>query len=120
MLSGRRVGRISENRSGLILKPRASRRIPGLNRSGCLDIVLRLLFVAFALFYVPGAVAQGSEAKPQPLSRPDDTDSTCDCDPAHKVEATDQLKCIGGKADSMRQVWMSGEVRMRGEYYDHI
>jgi hypothetical protein len=30
------------------------------------------------------------------------------------------LKCIGGKTDSVRQVSISGEVRMRGEYFDHI
>ena len=120
MLSGRRVGRIGEDRSGLILGPRASRRVPGLNRSACLDILLRLLFVAFALSHAPGAVAQGAEAKPLRRTPPDDTDWSWYCDPAHKVEPADQLKCIGGKSDSVRQVSISGEVRMRGEYFDHI
>ena len=49
MLSGRRIGRIGDHRSGLILGSWASRRVQGLNRSACLDILLRLLFVAFAL-----------------------------------------------------------------------
>ena len=120
MLSGHRVGRIGEDRSGLILGPRASRSGPGLNRSGCLGICLRLLFVAFALSHAPGAVAQASEAKPLPVTPPDDTDWSWYCDPAHKVEATDQLKCIGGKTDRVRQISISGEVRMRGEYFDHM
>jgi len=120
MLSGRRVGRIGEDRSGLTLGPRASRRALGLNRSGCLDNLLRLLFVAFALSHAPGAVAQASEAKPLPVTPPDDTDWSLYCDPVHKVEAIDELKCIGGKTDSVRQVSIGGEVRMRGEYFDHI
>ena len=111
MLSGRRIGRIGENRSGLILGPRASRRVPGLNRSACLDILLRLLFVAFALSHAPGAVAQGSDAKQLPVTPPDDTDWSYYCDPAHKVNPTDQLKCIGGKTDSVRQISISGELR---------
>jgi NAD-dependent dihydropyrimidine dehydrogenase PreA subunit len=68
----------------------------------------------------PGAVAQESEAKPLPSTPPDDTDWTYYCDPSHKVEPIDQLKCIGGKTDSKRQISISGEVRMRGEYFDHI
>ena len=120
MLSARRIGRIGENRSGLILGPRASRRVPGLNRSACLDILLRLLFVAFVLSHAPGAVAQGSDAKQLPVTPPDDTDWSYCCDPAHKVKPTDQLKCIGGETDSVRQVSISGELRMRGEYFDHI
>src|ERR1700752_3636595 len=111
-LSGRRIGRTGETRSGLILGPRASRRVPGLNRGARLDILLRLLFVAFALTHAPGAVAQGSEAKQLPVTPPDDTDSRYHCDPAHKVKPTDQLKCIGGKTDSVRQVSISGELRM--------
>ena len=74
MLSGHRFGRIGRNRSGLILRTRASRLALGLNRSGCLDILLRLLFVAFALSHAPGAVGQGSKAKPLPVTPPDDTD----------------------------------------------
>ena len=74
MLSGRRVGRIGEDRSGLILGPRASRWVLGLNRSGCLDILLRLFFIAFTLFHTPGALAQGSGAKQLPVTLPDDTD----------------------------------------------
>jgi hypothetical protein len=120
MLSGHRVGRIGRSRAGLILGPRASRRVPSLNRATGLDILLRLLFAAFVLSHASGAVAQGSEAKPLPLSPPDDTDWTYYCDPAHKIEPTDQLKCIGGKTDRVRQVSISGEVRMRGEYFDHI
>jgi hypothetical protein len=44
MLSGRRIGRIGENRSGPILGPWASRRVPGLNRSACLDILFAIAF----------------------------------------------------------------------------
>jgi len=120
MRSGHRFGRIGGNRSGPILRPRAFRRRPSLNRSGFLGICLRLLFVAFALSHAPGAVAQASEAKPLPVTPSNDTDWTWYCDPAHKVEATDQLKCIRGKTDSMRQISVSGEVRMRSEYFDHI
>jgi hypothetical protein len=93
---------------------------PRVNRSGRLDILLRLLFVAFTLPHPPGAVAQGSEAKPLPSGPPDDTDWTYYCDQSHKVESADQLKCIGGKTESKRQVSISGEVRMRGEYFDHV
>ena len=120
MLSGHRVGRIGGNRSGLILRPRASLWGPGLNHGACLDIILRLLFVAFALSHTPGAVAQGPEAKPLPVTPADDTDWTWYCDPARKVEPADQLKCIGGKDGSKRQVSISGELRLRGEYFDHI
>src|SRR5579885_2895467 len=120
MLSGHRVGRIGGNRSGLILRPRASLWGPGLNHGECLDILLRLLFVAFALSHTPGAVAQGPEAKPLPVTPVDDTDWTWYCDPAHKVEPADQLKCIGRKTGSKRQVSISGEFRLRGEYFDHI
>jgi hypothetical protein len=87
MLSGHRFGRSGGNRSGLILGPTASRRALGLNRSGCLDILLRLLFLAFTLSHAPGAVAQGSKAKPLPVAPPDDTDwKECEllC-PAHRV-----------------------------------
>jgi len=116
----RRVGRIGSNRSGLLLGPRAFRLLPGPIRRACFDIFLRSLLVAFALSCALGVVAQGSEAKPLPSTPPDDADWTYYCDPSHKVEPTDQLKCIGGKTDSKRQVSMSGEARMRGEYFDHV
>ena len=108
MLSGRRIGRIGGNRSGMILGLWASRRVPGLNRSACLDILLRLPFVAFALSHDPGAVAQGSEAKQLPVTAHDDTDWSYYCDPAHKVNPTDPLKWIGGKTDSVRLTSISG------------
>jgi hypothetical protein len=110
--ANQRVGRIGGNRSG--------RRLSGLNRSACLDISLRLLLVAFTCSHVAGAVPQGADAKPPASSPPDDTDWTYYCDPSHRVEATGKLKCIGGKTDSKRQVSISGEVRVRGEYFDHI
>jgi Alginate export len=97
------IGRIGGNRSGLPVA-----------------ICLRLLLVTFTLSHSPRAVAQGSEPKPLPSTPPDDADWTYYCDPSHRVEALDQLKCIGGKTDSKRQVSISGEVRMRGEYFDHI
>ena len=91
-----------------------------INRRAFLDTFLRLLFVAFTLSHTPGAVAQGSEAKPLRSTPPDDTGWTYYCDPSHKVEPTDQLKCIGGKIDSKHQISISGDIRMRGEYFDHI
>jgi hypothetical protein len=90
------------------------------NRRPCLDIFFRLLFAAITLSHALGAVAQGSEAKPLSSTSPADTDWKYYCDPSHKVEPTDRLKCIGGNTDSKRQVSISGEVRMRGEYFDHI
>jgi Alginate export len=106
-LRTRRAGRIGGNRSGPL-------SVPGS------ETLLRLLLVAFALSHAPGCVAQGSETKPLPSARADDTDWTYYCDPSHKVELTDQLKCIGGQTDSRNQVSFSGELRMRGEYFDHI
>ena len=57
---------------------------------------------------------------PIPSTQSNDTDWTYYCDPSDKVEASEQLKCIGGRTDSKRQVSISGEVRVRGEYFDHI
>jgi hypothetical protein len=98
----------------------SGRPLSGLNRSACLSISLRLLLVAFTLSRPRAVVAQGPDVEPLPPTSPDNTDWTCYCDPSHKVEPTDHLKCIGGKTDSKRQVSISGEVRMRGEYFNHI
>ena len=83
-------------------------------------IFLRSLLVAVVLSHTPAALALESEAKPLPSTPPDDTDWTYYCDPSHKVEPTDRLKCIGGKTGSKRQLSISGELRQRGEYFDHI
>jgi hypothetical protein len=64
------------------------------------------------------AVAQGSDAKQLPVSLPDDTDWSYYCDPAHKVNPTDQLECIGGKTDSVRQISISGELRTAFEFME--
>jgi len=104
---------IAEGRTWAVLCSRENRR-------ACLDIFLRLLFAAITLSHALGAVAQGPEAKPLSSTSPTDTDWTYYCDPSHKVEPTDRLNCVGGNTDSKRQISISGEVRMRGEYFDHI
>ena len=88
--------------------------IPRVNRSA------QLLLVAFTLSLALGAAAQESVTQPFPSTPPSDTDWTYYCDPSHKVEITDQWKCIGGKTGSKQQVSLSGELRARGEYFDHL
>jgi hypothetical protein len=58
---------IAAGRTSAVLCPR-------VNCSACLDILLRLLLVAFTLSHALGVVAQRSEAKPLPSTPPDDTD----------------------------------------------
>jgi hypothetical protein len=110
----------AHRRAGRTGGDRAGRQAPGLNCRPCLDIFLLLFLVAFTLSHALGALAQKAEGKRLPSIPPDDTDWSYYCDPSHKVDPTDRLKCIGGKTGNKLQVSISGEVRMRGEYLDHI
>lgn len=77
-----------------------------------------LLLLAFGIFHLAVAAAQQFEVPPESSAPASDIDWTCYCDAVHKVAFTDQLKCmrVGTKA----QLSVGGELRNRGEYFDHI
>jgi hypothetical protein len=83
-------------------------------------IISRFLLVTVALSHALGAIAQEYKATLLPSTPAKDTDSTSCCNPSHKIELAGQWKCIGGKSGSRHRISMSGELRERGEYFDHI
>jgi hypothetical protein len=79
-----------------------------------------VLFLLLLCLYPPvtADAAQQLEEPPERSATPSGNNWSYYCDTGHKVEATDHLKCmqIGAKT----QLSLSGELRNRGEYFDHI
>lgn len=82
--------------------------------------VTSVLFLLLLCLYplVTADAAQQSEEPPQFAVPPSDSNWTYYCDTVHKVEATDHLKCM--RTGAKTQLSLSGELRNRGEYFDHI
>jgi hypothetical protein len=85
-------------------------------RRAFMSVLFLLVFCLYPLF--TARAAQQLEEAPQLAVPPSDNDWTYYCDTIHKLETTDHLKCIllGAKT----QVSLSGELRNRGECFDHI
>jgi hypothetical protein len=78
----------------------------------CVLLVLCLLPI-----FSSGATQQ-LEEPPQLSIPPSDSNWDFYCDAVHKVETTDHLKCM--RIGATTRLSVSGELRNRGEYFDHI
>jgi hypothetical protein len=75
--------------------------------------------LASFVWSVPSAlIAQSTNERPSNSLPVSEISWDYFCDPAHKVELTDRLKCIQLNPDA--RLSLSGELRLRGEYFDHI
>jgi hypothetical protein len=78
-----------------------------------------LFFLVLCLYPLFTArAAQRLEEPPQLSVPPSDNSWTYYCDTAHKVETTDHPKCM--RVGTKTQLSLSGELRNRCEYFDHI
>lgn len=86
---------------------------------------LRCLTVAVSIFlvlhvYRPSVAraTQSLDGRPELSAPASEADWSSFCDPSHKLDQLDHLKCI--RLAKRTNLSLSGELRNRGEYFDHI
>ena len=89
-------------------------------------VIFKLAYLLFAFFLMCAhpvhALAQENDASSGPPPLPEmhqNTDFSYYCEPGHKVDYGDNLKCLRLSPTGRVNLSLGGETRQRGEYFDH-